>query len=171
MSVAWPQDPRCWIDRLARSGGIERTLHEDWTTPPPVYMSEADKQVIIQTFRANKFVGPTCWYKAVVRGLSPEDDQGEIYPLHSTESSPLICLIPGIPEDRTYPPAGTPIFFGAAKHDCICIPSDGYEVFKNEHFAEGQVTTKEYDADHWLILSKASDISRDLEAWIKGFSG
>ena len=74
-----------------------------------------------------------------------------------------------IPADRVYPPAGTPIFYGAATHDYVCVPSDGYEAFKNENFAKGQVTTREYDADHWLILSRASKICRDLEAWIQSF--
>lgn len=151
MSLVWPHDPRCWVDRLAPTGAIEKTLREDWTAPLPAYMSEVDKQGIITTFRANKFVGPTCWYKTVVRGMSPAEDER-------------------IPADRAYPPAGTPIFFGAAKNDYVCVPSDGYEAFKDEHFAEGQVTMKEYDADHWLILSKVNEISRDLEAWIKGFT-
>ena len=75
-----------------------------------------------------------------------------------------------IPADRTYPPAGVPIFFGAAKHDHICLPSIGFEIFKNEHFVEGQVTEKEYDADHWVILSKRDEVIRDLEAWIGGFT-
>ncbi|KIP06414.1 hypothetical protein PHLGIDRAFT_106968 [Phlebiopsis gigantea 11061_1 CR5-6] len=148
MSLLWPYDPKYWIDRFARTGGIERTLHEDWTAPLPAYVSEADKDVFIATFCSNGFVGPTCWYKTVLRGFSPADD-----------------------DKRAYPPAGVPVFFGAAKNDYVCLPSLGYDVFKGEHFTEGQVTTKEYDADHWLILSKASEISRDLEAWIKTFTG
>ena len=76
----------------------------------------------------------------------------------------------GIPEDRTYPPAGVPIYFGAAKRDYIALPSITLAAFKNEHFVEGQVTAKEYDADHWLILSESNEISHDLEAWIEGLA-
>ena len=43
-------------------------------------------------------------------------------------------------------------------------------MFKSDAFKGHQVTIKNYDADHWLILSKGPQISHDLEAWILGFS-
>ncbi|KIP01958.1 hypothetical protein PHLGIDRAFT_122890 [Phlebiopsis gigantea 11061_1 CR5-6] len=151
VSVLWPHDPKIWLNHIANTGDLERTLLEDWTAPLPAYLSEADKQKIITTFRANGLTGPTCWYKGTVRGIAFADDAQ-------------------IPAERAYPPAGVPVYFAAAKNDVICLPSIGYEAFKDKHFVEGQVTKKEYDADHWLILSKANEISRDLEAWIKGFT-
>ena len=67
-----------------------------------------------------------------------------------------------------FPPSSAPIFFGGAKQDVICTPATGYATFGQKEFQDHSVTTKEYDADHWLILSKADEISRDLEAWIEG---
>lgn len=75
-----------------------------------------------------------------------------------------------IPPERAYPPKSAPIFFGAALNDYVCVPSRNIAAFKNEKFKDHQVTIKEYDADHWLILSKADEIARDLEAWIEGFA-
>ena len=50
----------------------------------------------------------------------------------------------------------------------MCLAQTGYAAFRAEPLKEHSVTTKEYDADHWLILSKADEIARDLEAWIDG---
>ncbi|KIP08441.1 hypothetical protein PHLGIDRAFT_117193 [Phlebiopsis gigantea 11061_1 CR5-6] len=151
VSVLWPHDPKYWLDHFAPTGTLERSLLENWTAPLPAYLSEEDKQEIITTYRANGFTAPTSWYKIIVRGIASADDAQ-------------------IPAGRAYPPAGVPVYFGAAKNDLICLPSIGYDIFKDTHFVEGQVTEKEYDADHWVILSKADEISQDLEAWIKGFT-
>ena len=168
VSVLWPHDPKIWTTRIGPTGSLERTLLEDWTAPLPAYLSEADKQTIISTFRANGFTAPFCWYKSNVRGLASVDDASKAYCSSSHDAhadGPI-----EIPAERAYPPAGVPIFYGAAKHDHIGLASIGFEAFKDEHFAEGQVTEKEYDADHWLIISQASEIGHDLEAWVEGFT-
>ena len=79
----------------------------------------------------------------------------------------MAVLLAEIPDERAFPPASAPIFFGAAKHDAICLPSLGYETFTQKEFEDHSVTTREYDAGHWLILSKADEIAHDLEAWIE----
>ena len=80
----------------------------------------------------------------------------------------MVVLLVEIPDERAFPPASAPIYFAAAKHDAICLPSIGYETFAQKGFKGHSITTKEYDADHWLILSKADEIAHDLEAWIEG---
>ncbi|KIP01965.1 hypothetical protein PHLGIDRAFT_319667 [Phlebiopsis gigantea 11061_1 CR5-6] len=149
-SLLYPSDPEFWIERLAKSGGIEKTLEEDWRAPVPSYLSDEDRQTFIETFRANKFNGPTCWYKVLVRGFSPADDTR-------------------IPASRAFPPPTAPVYFGAAKNDYVCCPEWGYNAFKAGKFKDSQVTMKEYDSDHWVILSQAEELSRDLGAWIAGF--
>ncbi len=72
-----------------------------------------------------------------------------------------------IPSTQVVPPSSSPIFFGAAKQDRICLPEIGYQTFSDKSFNNHTVTTHEYDADHWLILSKPDEINRDLEAWIE----
>ena len=74
-----------------------------------------------------------------------------------------------IPSGRAFPPPEAPIFWGAAKKDYVCIPAQGDDIFKPDAFDEGQVTRKEYDADHWMMLSEAETLSCDLIAWIDGF--
>ena len=73
-----------------------------------------------------------------------------------------------IPEDRKFPPASSPIFFGAAKQDYICLPQLGLAGLHRPRFKDHAITIKEYDADHWLLLSVPQEITRDLEAWVEG---
>lgn len=72
-----------------------------------------------------------------------------------------------IPEEHRWLPARAPVFFGAALLDAICLPEIGYEVFGGDAFKASDVTTREYAADHWLIVSKADEIARDLGQWLE----
>ena len=166
MTVSWQQNYQYGIDHFARTGGLEKTLLAGGTLPLPPWASKEDEDAFIALFRANGFAAPLAWYKILVRGITSADDTRKTHP-PSQSTCADVDTVPVIPADRAYPPAGVPIFFGAAKWDFIALPSVGFAVFKDEHFVEGQVTEKEYDADHWLILSKANEISRDLEAWIE----
>ncbi|GJE91580.1 alpha/beta hydrolase [Phanerochaete sordida] len=149
VSLAWPHDPELWRTRFAPVGALKRSLLEDFTGPLPAYVSPADKTAFVETFRRNGFTAPTCWYKVMTSGMSACDDEQ-------------------IPYERRLPPQSAPLFFGGAKNDYICLAQTGYAVFGSEVFKEYSVTTKEYDADHWLILSTADEIARDLDAWIEG---
>ena len=74
-----------------------------------------------------------------------------------------------ISPERAFPPPTAPIFWGAAKQDHVCVPAQGDDIFTANNFGEGQVTKKEYDADHWLVWSESETVSQDLIAWIEGF--
>lgn len=73
-----------------------------------------------------------------------------------------------VPPARILPPKTAPLFFGGAKHDFLCVAENGYTVFRSETFGEHDVTIREFDADHWIILSKADEVCREVESWIEG---
>jgi soluble epoxide hydrolase / lipid-phosphate phosphatase len=134
----------------------------------PHYVTEEDKKVFIEIFRRGGFTAPTCWYKVMMRQLAAKDDQSAYVEVIQNESlvhSSTFSL--DIPPDRTFPPVTSPIFFGAASNDYVCLPAVGHAAFKKPQFRDHKITQKEYDADHWLILSKADEIAHDLEAWIE----
>lgn len=74
-----------------------------------------------------------------------------------------------IPQDRRFPPVSSPLFFGAALKDVVCIPAIGAPSMKQPSLKDHNVTIKEYDKDHWLILhpETAEAVKRDLNAWIE----
>ncbi|EKM50572.1 uncharacterized protein PHACADRAFT_104575 [Phanerochaete carnosa HHB-10118-sp] len=148
VSISFPYDPTIWKTRLAPTGALRRSLLEDYVAPRPSYLSEEDKKHFVETFRRSGFEAPTCWYKVMTSQLSAKDD-GQI------------------PFERALPPMSAPLYFGAAKQDYICLPKIGYAVFGSDGFSKHSVTKKEYDADHWLILSKPDEIAHDLNAWIE----
>lgn len=77
VSILFPSDPSIWKDRVAVVDGLKNSLLENYTAPIAPYLSEAEKQEFIKTFREGGFQGPTCWYKVMTQHLSQHDDQRE----------------------------------------------------------------------------------------------
>ena len=75
VSIVFPIDSTIWLERLAPTGSLEKSLLEDWTTPLPSYLSETEKNEFIDIFSTNGMDAPTCWYKSIVRGFMAEDDE------------------------------------------------------------------------------------------------
>lgn len=148
ISLLFPHDPTDWQTRLIEAGALKKNLLEDYAAPRPQYMSEEDLIHFRKTFERNGFAAPTCWYKVMTSQLAAKDDQQ-------------------IPPERMFPPASAPIFFAAVSKDYICTPEIGRIIFGNDTFRNHSVTTTEYDADHWFILSHADQVARDLESWIE----
>ncbi|KAJ3519316.1 hypothetical protein NM688_g9319 [Phlebia brevispora] len=113
-----------------------------------VMRAHEDVEVWKQTFLKNGFTAPTYWYKIMTNGMEAQDEKQ-------------------IPPERTFPPKESPIFFGACRLDYICVPENGYAVFKSEGFKDHDVTTYEFDADHWLFFSQAQEVCQELEKWIQ----
>ncbi|GJE89531.1 alpha/beta hydrolase [Phanerochaete sordida] len=147
VSILYPNDPAIWKTHFAPTGTFRKSLNENYLAPLPSWWSEADKDAFVDTFRRNGF--PTNWYSVMVSGESQADD------------------IKTIPDDRKFPPARAPIYFGIAQQDAICLPEIGYQTFANEGFKNHSITIKEYDAAHWLIISEAAEIASDLEGWLE----
>ena len=72
-----------------------------------------------------------------------------------------------IPKEHYLPPVDAPIFFGATKFDYICPPSAGKRVFALDGFKERDVTTVEFETDHWAFLAKPDEVNRALGEWIE----
>jgi soluble epoxide hydrolase / lipid-phosphate phosphatase len=169
--MTFPSDPTVFRDRVAPTGALRKSLLEDFTAPSPPYVSEEDHKYFIETFQRGGFTGPTCWYKVMTNKMSAEDDK------RATLNLMLVCdesdppyPYAEIPPERMYPPVSAPIFFGVGQLDYVCTPALGNAQFGKPEFKQHKVTTKEYDADHWFILSKPEQLSRDLVAWIEGFT-
>ncbi|KAI0791407.1 epoxide hydrolase [Abortiporus biennis] len=145
-----PYNPDAVATDLAPLGALRKTLTSDYSAPRPAYWTEEDNIIFKETYRKNGFEAPLAWYRVQTSGISAKDDANVL-------------------KSNYYPPASSPIFFGAARYDKICLPSIGIELLESDAFKHHQVTIKEYDGDHWLILSHADQINRDLEAWILGF--
>ena len=152
-------------------GAAKAALLSDFRAPLPSYVSEEDKQVFIETFRRGGFQAPTCWYKVMTSGLSALDDGRACLFTVLVCTKLMHAVSTEIPKQRLVPPPTAPIFFGAATHDYICIPALGTAVLQGDEFKGHSITIKEYDSDHWVPLSKAEEVSRDLNAWIEGFLG
>ena len=58
-----------------------------------------------------------------------------------------------------------PAFFGAALKDMIALPVFGKATVQAA--AKGPVTIREFDGDHWIVLSHADEINRELSAWLE----
>ncbi|KAI0791300.1 epoxide hydrolase [Abortiporus biennis] len=148
-AIIYPNNPDAWATNLAPLGALRRTLTSDYSAPRPAYWTEEDKRIFKETFREHGLKAPLCWYKVQTSDFSAQDDAN-------------------VPKSAYFPPASSPIFFGAARYDRICLPSIGLDVFNADAFKDHKVTMKEYDGDHWMIFSHADQINRDLEAWIIG---
>ena len=71
-----------------------------------------------------------------------------------------------IPQSRYLPPTSSPIFMGAALKDRIGVAEVQKSYVTGIKFKDHDVTIHDYDADHWLILSHAKEISGDLDKWL-----
>ena len=59
------------------------------------------------------------------------------------------------------------MFYGAATHDPLCLPAIGHQTMRDAGFEGHNVTIKDFDSDHWLILSKPAEVCEELEKWIQ----
>ena len=77
-------------------------------------------------------------------------------------SAAWLTILLVIPADRY--DLHQPLFYGACKRDCICLPVVGQTAL-SKHGKD--VTYKEFDADHWVMLSHADEVNKELQAWIE----
>lgn len=148
VSIIYPYDPIYWETRLAPLGALKKNLLANFLAPHPAYISEPEIEYFKAYYRANGFDAPDAWYKIMTSNLAALDDEQ-------------------IPAERQFPPASAPVFYGGVKQDRICLFENALAVFDGPGFAGHNVTIKEYDSDHWVILSHADDIVSDLDAWLQ----
>ena len=108
---------------------------------------------------------PTCYYKAMYRGLSHEDDKGTTHYV-----APPVRLIKtyhvGIPLENY--DLTKPVFLGVCKYDAPCPPKWADAMI--QPFIKAPLTRKEYDSAHWVILTHSEVLSKDLLDWLAGLA-
>lgn len=154
-------------DRFAALGALKQSILEDYRGPTGAFFTDELRRNWIAEFRKDGFTAPTSWYKIYTKEIARPVEQRTSCPHVFLEMS-LLTERTVIPDDRKFPPASAPIFFGAARDDQVCIARLGIEGFQRPQFKDHKVTIHEYDADHWLVLSVPKEITHDLEAWIEG---
>ncbi|KII93214.1 hypothetical protein PLICRDRAFT_101285 [Plicaturopsis crispa FD-325 SS-3] len=147
-SILWPADPEDWKRSLCPSGATKEWLTGDKEHSSAVgsYLTPEEVAEHRRVLLSGGFASPLNWYKITVLDISGEDDKK-------------------IPQENYHPKV--PVFFGAAAKDYICVDWVGKENTVKQ--CKGPNTIKEYDSDHWLVLSHAEELSRDLLSWIEGF--
>ncbi|GJE91560.1 alpha/beta hydrolase [Phanerochaete sordida] len=148
VSIIYPSDPIFWKERMAPAGALKKNLLADFRAPRPSYISAVEVEYFKAYYRANGFSAPDGWYTIQTTNLQAFDDQQ-------------------IPADRAYPPVTKPIFYGGVSKDYIARTDAALEIFNGPGFAGHNVTLKEYDSDHWVLISHAEDLVRDLDAWLE----
>ncbi|KAH8101073.1 epoxide hydrolase [Cristinia sonorae] len=129
---------------------VQLALQNNYRSPLPEYMTETEQQHFIETFRKGGFAAPLSYYKIMVNEGRRGDDAA-------------------IPEERRVPPVSTPLFFGAALRDSICHPDWGRTEMRGEAFKDHNVTIREFDGNHWILLDAdtVGEVNRELGIWIE----
>jgi len=142
-SVMHPIDPAAWKVDVGPLGGLKARLLADKVTPLPAYLTQADKQRATEALLGGVgLAGALNWYKLMIQGAAGKEN-GNVKKQHSVIQQP--------------------VFFGGAMQDYICISS----MYKAEMPKLcPDLTVKEYERDHWLLLDRPEKLNRDLVEWI-----
>jgi soluble epoxide hydrolase/lipid-phosphate phosphatase len=106
------------------------------------------------------------WYKTTIHKLRAQDEAGAYRACRPARVRIADDRAPAEIPQAAYAVA-QPVFFGAAERDYVCTAKSGE--MSVGHFCK-RATVKHYDGDHWIILSHADEIARDLIAWVEGLT-
>ena len=73
----------------------------------------------------------------------------------------ILQYVAGITHEKYF--IKEPVFFGAADHDCVCIPAIGEQIVKKYC---PNPTIYHYNTDHWIPLAAPDQLNNDLLEWI-----
>ncbi|KAI0073927.1 epoxide hydrolase [Panus rudis PR-1116 ss-1] len=144
--ITFPKDPLVWKNNIAPLGAIKAALLSGEEYPLPDYLTEEDKKEMSEPLIAGGFAAQCSYYKVAI--------SKDIDDISSSKG-------------RVVPPKSSPIFYGAALQDYICTSTAALKTLAREELKDHKITVKEYQADHWLILSEADAIKRDLSEWVE----
>ncbi|KAI0060509.1 alpha/beta-hydrolase [Artomyces pyxidatus] len=146
-SLFFPNPPSLWVEHMRPGGAFEAWIKSDRRSPLPAYVTEEDKEYHREVLLGGGLAAPFCYFKVMTQGLEAADNKN--IPKESTEVK-------------------QPFFFAASKQDACCLPSRGYHGIATS--VRGPVTTQEFDADHWVMLSHAEELNDALLGWLNGLS-
>ncbi|KAF7982643.1 hypothetical protein HWV62_27081 [Athelia sp. TMB] len=162
-SAGFSSDPTVRRTEFAPVGALKAWLEADKRAPPCTYLSDEvcidvlwrcpskanafstlqERAIQKEFFIKGGFKGPLNWYKVVMRGFANADDQ----------------LVP-----KANYAISQPVFFWGCKLDYVCRP----ELAKPALNAYAKdLTYREFDGDHWTLLSHPDDVNRELLAWME----
>jgi len=148
MCTLFPKDPFAMKHAFAAPGALKESLLNDFKSPLGDFLAGEEKQIFIDTFRKGGFAAPLCYYKIMVNNARKTDDAT-------------------IPESQILPPISSPLFFGAALRDPVCVAAVGKAAMSQ--LKDHNVTIKDFDGDHWLLEypDTAEAVKHELLAWIE----
>jgi len=141
-SVMFPKDPKVWATELAPVGALKSWLVRDRRATLAPYIDHEDLEEW-RSIVVNEGIGAAlCYHKAYVAGLNADDDKAIPLEKYSVEK---------------------PVFFAAAHHDYISHAL--ISIAQTKHHCKN-VTVREFQAGHWLMMSTASELNVALFSWI-----
>ncbi|KAH8082845.1 epoxide hydrolase [Cristinia sonorae] len=146
----FPKDPKVVVTASAIPGAAEKSLRTGFRTELCDFMAGEEKRIWTDTFLKGGFAAPLCYYKIMVANGRKEDEAS-------------------IPESRKFPPISSPLFFGAALRDAVCSAAMGKAAMTRDELKNHNVTIKDFDGDHWLLLhpETGKEVNRELDTWIQ----
>ncbi|THV00051.1 alpha/beta-hydrolase [Dendrothele bispora CBS 962.96] len=130
------------IKDFAPLGALEGFIKNGRRTTTAAYVKPEERAIQMDTLRRGGMTGPLNWYK-IVTSTSIERDDDQVSPLSS-----FICR-----RQLTN-------FVS-----CIGIPKEMASVLQ---YSESDVTVREYNASHWVMMEARDEVNRDLLEWIEG---
>ncbi|KZP34520.1 alpha/beta-hydrolase [Athelia psychrophila] len=144
LSICFSSDPtRLAISDWAPIGALKAWLLAGKIAPFGTYITDSERRVQKDLLVKGGLKGPLNWYKVVMRGFAAEDDK----------------LIP-----QDHYAINQPVFFGGCKLDYICrseLAKPALDAYAKK------LTYREFDGDHWTLLSHPKDVNRELLSWIE----
>ncbi|KAI0266435.1 alpha/beta-hydrolase [Gloeopeniophorella convolvens] len=144
LSLLYPNPSTLWGEHMCPTGAIRKWVESDRRSPLPNYITAQELDQHKEALWQGGLTAPLNWYKVVTRSLESAENQS-------------------IPEQNTT--TTKPVLFVATTKDDISVPAVMIRWVKQ--LAQGPLTVKELDADHWVILSHPIELARDLIEWIK----
>ncbi|TCD69448.1 hypothetical protein EIP91_007574 [Steccherinum ochraceum] len=142
LCAMYPNDPQLWKTDMGPRGKLKEWVEQDKKGPLLSVMTPEDiKRATL--VRTNGFAGPVSYYRTSLTGIAAEDSK----------------LIP--PERYT---VHHPVLFLACKRDAICVIS--HDLKATKQYCKN-LTIKEIDTAHWLMLEKPEETSRILLEWVE----
>ncbi|KAI0266439.1 alpha/beta-hydrolase [Gloeopeniophorella convolvens] len=142
-NLFFPNPPSLWEEHISPPGATRKWIETDQRSALPSYVTKQDKQDLLKTLLAGGLTAPLNWYKVLMTNPEFSDNQSNSEDTETT-TKPVL-------------------FIGCLKDD-VCIPTMQKERLKE--WAKGPLTIRDYNADHWVILSHGDELSRDLLSWI-----
>ncbi|TFY71296.1 hypothetical protein EVG20_g1710 [Dentipellis fragilis] len=143
LGLFFPNPPELWIEHLGPSGAAKAWVESNKQSPAPAYFCDQVKEHYKKVLLAGGLAAPLCYYTVNAQGLNAKDD----------------ASVPESAYEIT-----KPIFFAAANKDFVALPQIGDFVLQK--YAKGSVTRREFDSDHWIMMSHSPELNKAFDEWL-----